>query len=156
MHIAVLGATGVVGQEILSVLEQRNFPVTSLRALASARSAGKTVKFRGNELPVEPAGPDSFTGIDLVLASAGATVTRELAPAIRKSGAILVDNSSAFRMDPDTPLVVPEVNGDALKRHNGVIANPNCVAIILTVAVAPIHRAAGIRRIVVSTYQSAS
>jgi aspartate-semialdehyde dehydrogenase len=156
MNVAVLGATGVVGQEILSVLEQRDFPVTSLRPLASARSAGKTVTFRSKDITVEPAGPDSFDGIDLVLASAGATVTKELAPAIRKSGAILIDNSSAFRMDPSVPLVVPEVNPDTLARHNGVIANPNCVAIILTVAVAPIHRAVGIRRVVVSTYQSAS
>jgi aspartate-semialdehyde dehydrogenase len=156
MRIAVLGATGVVGQEILSVLEQRDFPVTSLCPLASARSAGRTVTFRGKDVEVKPAGPDSFTDIDLVLASAGATVTKELAPAIRKSGALLIDNSSAFRMDPETPLVVPEVNGDAATRHNGIIANPNCVAIILTVAVAPIHRAVGIRRIVVSTYQSAS
>jgi aspartate-semialdehyde dehydrogenase len=156
MNIAVLGATGVVGQEILCVLEQRDFPVTSLRPLASARSAGKTVTFRGKDITVEPAGPDSFKGIDLVLASAGATVTKELAPAIRRSGAILVDNSSAFRMDPSVPLVVPEVNPETLASHNGVIANPNCVAIILTVAVAPIHRAVGIRRLVVSTYQSAS
>lgn len=156
MHIAVLGATGVVGQEILSVLEQRKFPVRSLRALASARSAGKTVAFRGEQIQVEAARPDSFTGIDLVLASAGATATKELAPAIRKSGAILIDNSSAFRMDPSVPLVVPEVNPDALTTHTGIIANPNCVAIILTVAIAPIHRAVGIRRVVVSTYQSAS
>jgi aspartate-semialdehyde dehydrogenase len=156
MQIAVLGATGVVGQEILSVLEQREFPVTSLRPLASARSAGRTITFRGKEIPVEAAGPDSFAGIDIVLASAGATATKELAPAIRKSGAILIDNSSAFRMDTDVPLVVPEVNADTLQRHKGIIANPNCVAIILTVAVAPIHRAVGIRRIVVSTYQSAS
>jgi aspartate-semialdehyde dehydrogenase len=156
MHVAVLGATGVVGQEILSLLEQRDFPVSTLRPLASARSAGRTITFRGRDIAVEPAGPDSFTGVDLVLASAGATVTRELAPAIRKSGALLVDTSSAFRMDPDVPLVVPEVNPDALASHGGVIANPNCVAIILTVAVAPIHRAVGIRRLVVSTYQSAS
>lgn len=156
MRIAVLGATGVVGQEILSVLEQRNFPVSMLRPLASARSAGKTVKFRGQDITIELAGPDSFGGLDLVLASAGATATRELAPAIRKSGAILIDNSSAFRMDADVPLVVPEVNPEALANHHGVIANPNCVAIILTVAVAPIHRAVGIRRVVVSTYQSAS
>jgi len=156
MRIAVLGATGVVGQEILSVLEQRQFPVTSLRPLASARSAGRTVTFRGKTLEVQPAGPDSFSGMDIVLASAGATVTRELAPAIRRTGAILIDNSSAFRMDPDTPLVVPEVNGDTATQHHGVIANPNCVAIILTVAIAPIHRAVGIRRLVVSTYQSAS
>ena len=156
MHIAVLGATGVVGQEILSVLEQRDFPVTSLRPLASARSAGKTVKFRGKDVKVELADPEAFGGIDLVLASAGATATKELTPAIRRSGAILVDNSSAFRMDPTVPLVVPEVNPETLASHNGIIANPNCVAIILTVAVAPIHRAVGVRRVVVSTYQSAS
>jgi aspartate-semialdehyde dehydrogenase len=156
MHIAVLGATGVVGQEILSVLEQRAFPVTSLRPLASARSAGKTVKFRGKDVTVERADPAAFGGIDVVLASAGATVTKELVLSIRRSGAILVDNSSAFRMDPTVPLVVPEVNPETLAGHNGIIANPNCVAIILTVAVAPIHRAVGVRRIVVSTYQSAS
>jgi aspartate-semialdehyde dehydrogenase len=156
MHIAVLGATGVVGQEILSVLEQRAFPVTSLRLLASARSAGKTVKFRGRDVPVALADAEAFGGVDVVLASAGATVTKALAPAIRRSGAILVDNSSAFRMDPTVPLVVPEVNAETLTRHNGVIANPNCVAIILTVVLAPIHRAVGIQRIVVSTYQSAS
>lgn len=156
MRIAVLGATGVVGQEILAVLEQRQFPVTMLRPLASARSAGKTITFQGKQITIELAGPDSFGGLDLVLASAGATATKELAPAIRKSGAILIDNSSAFRMDADVPLVVPEVNPEALANHRGVIANPNCVAIILTVAVAPIHRAVGIRRVVVSTYQSAS
>jgi aspartate-semialdehyde dehydrogenase len=151
MHIAVLGATGVVGQAILSVLEQRAFPVTSLRPLASARSAGKTVKFGGKDVKVELANPEAFGGIDLVLASAGATVTKELAPSIRRSGAILVDNSSAFRMDPAVPLVVPEVNLETLASHNGIIANPNCVAIILTVALAPIHRAVGVRRVVVST-----
>jgi aspartate-semialdehyde dehydrogenase len=156
MRIAVLGATGVVGQEILAVLEQRDFPISSLRLLASARSVGKTVRFRGKDLKVELAAPEAFDGIDLVLASAGATVTKELAPAIRKSGAVLVDNSSAFRMDPAVPLVVPEVNPEALANHDGVIANPNCVAIILTVAVAPIHRAVGVQRVVVSTYQSAS
>jgi len=156
MHIAVLGATGVVGQAILSVLEERAFPVTSLRPLASARSAGKTVKFGGKDVKVELANSEAFGGIDLVLASAGATVTKELAPSIRRSGAILVDNSSAFRMDPAVPLVVPEVNPETLASHNGIIANPNCVAIILTVALAPIHRAVGVRRVVVSTYQSAS
>lgn len=156
MRITVLGATGVVGQEILSVLEQRAFPVSVLRLLASARSAGKTVRFKGEAIKVELAGPDAFKNTDLVLASAGATVTRELADAIRKSGAILIDNSSAFRMVPEIPLVVPEVNPEALEKHDGIIANPNCVAIILTVAVAPIHRAAGIRRLIVSTYQSAS
>jgi len=156
VSVAVLGATGVVGREILAILEQRKFPVRSLRALASARSAGKTVRFHGEDIPVEASGPGSFRGIDIVLASAGATATRELAPAIQASGAILVDNSSAFRMSADVPLVVPEVNGDQIRTHRGIIANPNCVAIILCVAVAPIHRAAGIERIVVTTYQSAS
>ena len=154
--VAVLGATGVVGREILSILEQRKFPVRSLKALASARSAGKTVTFEGDEIPVEVASPSSFRGIDLVLASAGATATREIAPAITAAGAVLVDNSSAFRMNADVPLVVPEVNAGALVRHKGIIANPNCVAIILCVAVAPIHREVGIERIVVTTYQSAS
>jgi aspartate-semialdehyde dehydrogenase len=155
-RVGVLGATGVVGQEILSVLEQRRFPVGTLRPLASARSAGKKVRFGGELISVEAAGPSSFRGLDYVLASAGASVTRELADSIRKSDAILIDNSSAFRMQPDVPLVVPEVNAEALKEHKGIVANPNCVAIILTVAVAPIHRRVGIRRIVVSTYQSAS
>ncbi|HEY4016526.1 MAG TPA: aspartate-semialdehyde dehydrogenase [Polyangiaceae bacterium] len=154
--VAVLGATGVVGREILAILEQRKFPVRSLKPLASARSAGKTVRFHGEEIPVEPAGPNSFKGVDLVLASAGASATRELAPAMKASGAVLVDNSSAFRMNDDVPLVVPEVNADKIAGHRGIIANPNCVAIILCVAVAPLHRAVGIERIVVTTYQSAS
>jgi len=154
--VAVLGATGVVGREILAILEQRRFPVRSIKALASARSAGTMVRFAGEEIPVEVAGPASFRGVELVLASAGATATRELAPAISASGAVMVDNSSAFRMDPHVPLVVPEVNGEAIATHRGIIANPNCVAIILCVAVAPIHRAVGIERVVVTTYQSAS
>jgi len=154
--VAVLGATGVVGREILAILEQRKFPVSSLKALASARSAGKMVRFRGEDIPVEAALPSSFRGVDLVLASAGAAATRELAPAITASGAVLVDNSSAFRMDPHVPLVVPEVNAEKIAGHRGIIANPNCVAIILCVAVAPIHRAVGVERIVVTTYQSAS
>jgi aspartate-semialdehyde dehydrogenase len=155
-HVAVVGATGVVGRELLSILAEREFPLASLRLLSSPRSAGKKVSFRGEELIVEEANEKSFGGIDLVLASAGATATRALRPAMLSSGAVLVDNSSAFRMDDDVPLVVPEVNAHALENHSGTIANPNCVAIILTVAVAPLHRAAGIERIVVSTYQSAS
>ncbi len=154
--VAVLGATGVVGREILSILEQRKFPIGSLKALASPRSAGKTVRFAGEEIPVEVAGPSSFRGVEIVLASAGAAATREIAPAITASGAVLVDNSSAFRMDAHVPLVVPEVNAERIADHRGIIANPNCVAIILCVAVAPIHRAVGIERIVVTTYQSAS
>jgi aspartate-semialdehyde dehydrogenase len=156
LRVAVLGATGVVGSEILSVLEQRRFPVSTLRPLASSRSAGKSVQFCSESVPVCVACPQSFKDLDIILASAGATATRELMPAIRKSGAILIDNSSAFRMEVDVPLVVPEVNPEALKSHNGVISNPNCVAIILTVAIAPIHRKVGIKRIVVSTYQSVS
>jgi aspartate-semialdehyde dehydrogenase len=154
--VAVLGATGVVGREILSILEERKFPVRSLKPLASARSVGKKVHFRGESIPVEAAAPSSFRGVDLVLASAGAAATRDLAAAIRECGAVLVDNSSAFRMKSDVPLVVPEVNAAAISGHRGIIANPNCVAIILCVAVAPLHRSAGVERIVVSTYQSAS
>ncbi len=154
--VAVLGATGVVGREILAILEERKFPVRSLKPLASGRSAGKTVRFHGEDIPVEVTGPSSFRGVDLVLASAGASATREFAPAIKASGAVLIDNSSAFRMADDVPLVVPEVNADKIREHHGVIANPNCVAIILCVAVAPLHRAVGVERIVVTTYQSAS
>jgi len=156
-HVAVLGATGVVGHEMLSILEERRFPVKTLRPLASSRSVGKTLRFKGEDVPVQLAdAPDAFRGIDIVLASAGATATKKLAPAMKAAGAILIDNSSAFRMLPEVPLVVPEVNGDEVRKHQGVIANPNCVAIILCVAVAPLHRVSPIERIVVSTYQSAS
>lgn len=157
VNVAVLGATGVVGQEMLSILEERGFPAKTLRPLASARSIGKTLRFRGEDVPVQLAeAPDAFRGIDIVLASAGATATRQLAPAMKAAGAILIDNSSAFRMLPEVPLVVPEVNGEEVRAHQGVIANPNCVAIILCVAVAPLHRVRPIERIVVSSYQSAS
>lgn len=156
-HVAVLGATGVVGAEMLSILEERRFPVRTLRPLASVRSVGKTVRYAGEDIRVELAeAPDAFRGVDLVLASAGATATKQLAPAMKAAGAVLVDNSSAFRMQAEVPLVVPEVNGDDVRRHQGVIANPNCVAIILCVAVAPLHRVSPIERIVVSSYQSAS
>jgi aspartate-semialdehyde dehydrogenase len=156
-NVAVLGATGVVGAEMLSILEQRRFPVKSLRPLASARSVGRTLTFGGETIPVQCADDaEAFRGIDIVLASAGATATKRLAPAIRAAGAVLIDNSSAFRMNPEVPLVVPEVNAQEIAQHRGVIANPNCVAIILTVAIAPIHRVAPIERVVVTTYQSAS
>jgi aspartate-semialdehyde dehydrogenase len=151
-----LGATGVVGREILSILEERAFPVDEVRVLASARSAGAEIRFMGDLLPVREAGPDSFEGLDLVLASAGASATRALAAAIRESGAVLVDNSSAFRMEASIPLVVPEVNADLILKHPGIIANPNCVAILLTIVLAPLQRAAGIQRVVVTTYQAAS
>jgi len=155
-NIAIVGATGSVGIEILRVLERRNFPVGSLKLLASARSAGKTLEFKGKACKVEELKADSFKGIDIAFFSAGAGRSREFAPAARAAGAIVIDNSSAFRMDPKVPLVVPEVNAQDLARHEGLIANPNCTAAVLATAVWPIHLAAGIKKIVVSTYQAAS
>ena len=155
-NIAIVGATGAVGVEILRVLERRSFPVGKLKLLASERSVGKTLDFKGKPVKVELLERDAFKGIDIAFFSAGATRSREFVPAAKAAGAVVVDNSSAFRMDPNTPLVVPEVNGRDLKRHNGVIANPNCTAAILATAVWPLHQAVGIRKIVVSTYQSAS
>ena len=155
-NIAVVDATGAVGVEILRVLERRNFPVGKLKLLASERSVGKTLDFRGKPVKVDLLERDAFKGVDIAFFSAGATRSREFVPAAKAAGAVVVDNSSAFRMDPNTPLVVPEVNARDLKRHNGVIANPNCTAAILATAVWPIHQAVGIRKIVVATYQSAS
>ena len=155
-NIAIVGATGAVGVEILRVLERRNFPVASLKLLASKRSVGKTLEFLGKPHKVEELTADAFKGIDIAFFSAGATRSREFVPAAKAAGAIAIDNSSAFRMAPDVPLVVPEVNARDLRRHNGLIANPNCTAAILAVAVWPIHQAVGIRRIIVSTYQAAS
>ena len=155
-NIAVVGATGAVGVEILRVLERRSFPVASLKLLASKRSVGKTLEFNGKPYKVEELAADAFKGVDIAFFSAGATRSREFIPAAKSAGAVVIDNSSAFRMDPNTPLVVPEVNPGDLRKHKGVIANPNCTAAILATAVWPIHQAVGIRRIVVSTYQSAS
>jgi aspartate-semialdehyde dehydrogenase len=155
-HIAVVGATGAVGVEILRVLERRSFPVASLKLLASKRSVGKTLEFKGKPYKVEELTAEAFKGVDIAFFSAGATRSREFIPAAKAAGTVVIDNSSAFRMDPNTPLVVPEVNPGDLRKHKGVIANPNCTAAILAVAVWPIHQAVGIRRIVVSTYQSAS
>lgn len=155
-NIAVVGATGAVGVEILRVLERRNFPVGRLKLLASERSVGKTLDFRGKPVKVELLERDAFKGTDIAFFSAGASRSREFVPAARAAGAVVIDNSSAFRMDPNTPLVVPEVNARDLRRHGGVIANPNCTAAILATAVWPLHQAVGIRKIVVATYQSAS
>lgn len=155
-NIAIVGATGAVGVEILRVLERRNFPVASLKLLASARSVGKSLEFKGKPYKVEELKASAFKGVDIAFFSAGATRSREFVPAAKAAGAIVIDNSSAFRMDPNTPLVVPEVNPGDLACHNGVIANPNCTAAILATAVWPIHQAAGVKKIVVSTYQSAS
>jgi len=154
--VAVVGVTGAVGQEMLDVLETRDFPLSSIRPLASERSAGKTVQFKGEDLPIEVLGQDSFSGIDLALFSAGASISREYAPLAVDSGAVVVDNSSAFRMDPEIPLVVPEVNRGAIAGHQGIIANPNCSTIIMVVALQPIQELSPLTRIVVSTYQAAS
>ena len=152
----MLGATGAVGQELLALLEERRFPVAELLPLASPRSAGQELSWQGASLTVQPVQAGCFTGVDLVLASAGGSVSRAWAPEAVAAGAVLIDNSSAFRLDPDVPLVVPEVNPEAAFRHRGVIANPNCTTILLTVALAPLAARRPIRRVVISTYQSAS
>jgi len=154
--VAIVGATGAVGAELLGCLERREFPLRYLRLLASPRSAGQIMRFRGFQLQVEALDEGSFADVDLALFSAGSGVSKRYAATAVKAGAVVVDNSSAFRMDPNVPLVVPEVNAEALNSHRGIIANPNCVATIITVALAPLHRARRIRRIHVVTYQSAS
>ncbi|MDC3958075.1 aspartate-semialdehyde dehydrogenase [Polyangium jinanense] len=155
--VAVVGATGVVGREMLRTLELRRFPATEVRALASARSAGSRVPFRGGELEVKLACAEAFDGVDIALFSAGAAAARELAPLAAARGAVVIDNSSAWRGDPDCPLVVPEVNMDAAKnRPKGIIANPNCSTIQMVVALGPLHAAARLKHVVVSTYQAAS
>jgi aspartate-semialdehyde dehydrogenase len=156
IRVAVVGATGAVGQEMMEVLEARRFPVKELVPLASERSKGKTVVFRGESIGVRVLDKDSFRGVDLALFSAGAGISREMAPAAVRAGAVVVDNSSAFRMEPDVPLVVPEVNSDRIAKHQGIIANPNCSTIIMVVAITPIHRLSPIQRLVASTYQAAS
>ena len=152
----MLGASGAVGQELLQLLEERNFPVAELRLLASVRSAGSRCKWRGQELIVRETTAESFRGVDLVLASAGGSVSKTWREEIVASGALMVDNSSAFRMEEGVPLVVPEVNPTAAKQHKGVIANPNCTTILLSLALAPLAARRTLRRVVVSTYQSAS
>ncbi|MCB9851144.1 MAG: aspartate-semialdehyde dehydrogenase [Phycisphaerales bacterium] len=154
--VAVVGATGAVGLEFLALLEQRGLPAKKVRLLASARSAGKRIPLKGNELTVEELGPDSFNGVDLAFFSAGGGISKQYAPIAAAAGCVVVDNSSAFRMDPATPLVVPEVNPEDVKAHKGVIANPNCSTIIMVVPVWPLHRANPVKRMVVSTYQAAS
>jgi len=155
-NVAVVGVTGAVGQEFLSILEQRKFPFKTLRVLASSRSAGKTVPFKGKEYTIEELTQDSFKGIDIALFSAGASRSREFASAAVKAGAVVVDNSSAFRMDPQVPLVIPEINPQKIKEHKGIIANPNCSTIIGIVPIWPLHKINPVKRMVVSTYQAAS
>ena len=154
--LTVAGVTGAVGQEFLQVLAERNFPFSKIKMLASKRSVGKTVEFKGRKYTVEELTKDSFADVDIALFSAGGSRSKEFAPAAVAAGAVVVDNSSAFRMDPQTPLVVPEVNPEDVKQHKGIIANPNCSTIIMVVPIWPIHQVNPIKRIVVSTYQAAS
>ncbi|MFZ4665327.1 MAG: aspartate-semialdehyde dehydrogenase [Prochlorotrichaceae cyanobacterium] len=155
-RIAILGATGAVGTELISLLAERQFPVADLKLLASERSSGTSLKFKGEEIPVTAVGEDSFRGIDFVLASAGGSTSRQWAKTIVAAGAVMIDNSSAFRMDPQVPLVIPEINPEAAKQHQGIIANPNCSTILMNMAVWPLHQVSPAQRIVVSTYQSVS
>ncbi|HBB30264.1 MAG TPA: aspartate-semialdehyde dehydrogenase [Cyanobacteria bacterium UBA8803] len=156
IRVAILGATGAVGTELLELLESRNFPIADLKLLASSRSAGRTLPFQGEQLPVEAVSENSFKGIDLVLASAGGSTSKAWAAKIVEAGAVMIDNSSAFRMDSQVPLVIPEVNPDAAATHQGIIANPNCTTILMAVAVWPLHQVQPVERIVAATYQSAS
>ena len=155
-NVAIAGATGAVGVEMLKTLERRNFPVRNLKLLASARSAGKTASYKGETLVIEEMKPESFKGVDIALFSAGSDISREFRRAVTDAGAIMIDNSSAFRMEKDVPLVVPEVNPEDVRQHHGVIANPNCSTIIMLVAVAPLARTKKLRRLVASTYQATS
>ncbi|HSW44739.1 MAG TPA: aspartate-semialdehyde dehydrogenase [Phycisphaerae bacterium] len=155
-HVAVVGATGAVGQEFLRVLEQRNFQFEKITFLASSRSAGKPITFKGQTHTVAELKEDSFKGIDLALFSAGGSISRKFAPIAAQAGTVVVDNSSAFRMDPSVPLVVPEVNPEDARAHKGIIANPNCSTIIMVVPVWPLHKVNPIERLVISTYQAAS
>src|SRR5699024_293211 len=154
--VAILGATGAVGTRLIQQLEQSTIPVSKVKLLASSRSAGKVLQFKGQDVTVEEAKPESFDGVDLVSASAGGAVSKKFLPEAVKRGAVCVDNTSAFRMEEDVPLVVPEVNEAALYNHHGIIANPNCSTIQMMVALEPIRKAFGLKQIIVSTYQAAS
>ncbi len=154
--VAIAGATGAVGVEFLRLLEDRHFPISELRLLASARSAGKTMPFQGRDITVEELTDDSFANIDIAFFSAGGSISKKYAPIAARAGAVVVDNSSAFRMDPKVPLVIPEINPEAIAGHNGIIANPNCSTIIAIVPLWPIHRQNPIRRLIAATYQAAS
>jgi len=156
LHVAVVGATGAVGAEMLKTLEKRKFPVGDLTLLASARSTGKKLMFQGTETKVRELGKDSFSGIDVALFSAGASISREFAPIAARAGCVVVDNSSAFRMDDAVPLVIPEINAADVKWHKGIIANPNCTTAVTLMALYPLHQAFGCRRIFASSYQAVS
>ena len=155
-HVAVVGATGAVGIEMIKTLEKRQFPVGKLTLLASARSVGKKLKFNGQDVTVTELTKDSFAGIDIALFSAGGSISKEFAPIAAKAGCVVIDNSSAFRMDPTVPLVVPEINAADVKNHRGIIANPNCTTAITLIALYPLHQAFGVKRIFASSYQAVS
>lgn len=155
-RIAVAGATGLVGHQILRTLEERNFPVENIKLFASERSKGKTLEFQGEKITVEVLNENSFKGIDIALFSAGGGVSRKFSPLAAKAGCVVIDNSSTWRMEPQVPLIVPEVNADSVKNHHGIIANPNCSTIQMVVVLKPLHDAATIKRVVVSTYQAVS
>ncbi|RSL33217.1 aspartate-semialdehyde dehydrogenase [Salibacterium salarium] len=154
--VAILGATGAVGEQILNTLDNKNFPISDLKLLSSKRSAGKKITFRGQEYTVEEAKPESFEGVQIGLFSAGGSISKDLAPEAVKRGTIVIDNTSAYRMDENVPLVVPEVNEEDVNNHNGIIANPNCSTIQMVVALEPIRKAYGLKKVIVSTYQAVS
>src|ERR1700694_1389722 len=155
-HIAVVGATGAVGEELLKVLERRNFPVASLRAIGSSRSAGKAVRSRNDDIPVKELGEDSFDKIDIAFFSAGGEISRKFVPIARNAGAVVIDNSSVFRMEADIPLVIPEINGEDVRKHGDLIANPNCTTAVALMAIYPLHRVFGVRRVFAASYQAVS
>ena len=156
IRVGVVGATGAVGTELLKILEERSLPLSELRLLASARSAGKKLRFKGDDLEVQELTHDSFRGLDLVLSSAGGKISKEFIPSAVKAGAVVVDNTSYFRMFPEVPLVVPEVNPEDIQKHHGIIANPNCSTIVMVVPLWPLHKRFKIRRVVAATYQASS
>ncbi|HYB42057.1 MAG TPA: aspartate-semialdehyde dehydrogenase [Candidatus Methylomirabilis sp.] len=156
MKVAVVGATGAVGQTTLSILDERKFPVSELRAFASERSVGKSVVFKGEKIAVQRLGPGAFAGVDVALFSAGSAQAKEFAPAAVKAGAVVVDKSSAFRMDPAVPLVVPEINAHALKEHRGIVACPNCTTIVTVMPLKPLHEVGRLRRVVATSFQAVS
>lgn len=156
LHVAVVGATGAVGRQMISLLEASTLPIKTLSLLASARSAGQTQTFKGKDFTIKEATPEAFEGVHLALFSAGGSISKQLAPEAVKRGAVVVDNTSAYRMDPDVPLVVPEVNEHALQEHQGIIANPNCSTIQMVAALEPLRKSYGLKRVIVSTYQAVS
>ena len=155
-HVAIVGATGAVGEELLRVLDRRAFPVGRLLPLCSERSTGARIEFRGEKIVAQRLARDSFSGVDLAFFSAGGNISREFAPIARDAGAVVIDNSSVFRMEPDVPLVIPEINGADVQGHRGLIANPNCTTAVALMALYPLHRAFGVRRVIASSYQAVS